>query len=648
VSAVLGTAGHVDHGKTTLCRHLTGIDTDRLIEEKARGISIELGFAWLDLPATPGGTPARVAVVDVPGHERFVRQMIAGAAGIDLVLLVVAADEGVMPQTREHLDICQLLGVSAGGIVITKRDLVEPDWLELVREDVREAVSDTFLAGAPVWTYAAGDARDAAGLVEGIAQVVADLASRSATLGRSVDRPAKLSVDRVFTMRGFGTVVTGTSAAGRFRTGEPVVVLPSGKEARIRGLEMHGATVPEIGPGVRCAVNLQGVEVGDIERGDVLSTPGGLRPTSMFEASFRALGRLEDPIPDRARVLCHIGTSQVQATLAFASATELPPGEAAAAQIRLDHPIAILPGEPFVVRGFQVLRGYGKTLGGGRAWMPSLKRMRGRGEDHRALVSSFLDAEPHDQVLAAIRHAEDQGLPRRHLGSLLPLELGGIAGVVERLLADGSAVDAGQVLYSREVVDRLVERAGHILDDLHEKAPARAGIPIDELRTRVRASLPPELFQVVVTRGSASAVLTTQGDLVHRPGFEPRRSPAQEVTLQAVRDALREGALTPPRVQDLPELLGKPAEAIQEALDFLVADGHAVRVSKELAFASRPLEDLETRLRSHLQAHETIDTAGFKDLTGASRKWTIPLGEHFDQKRVTLRVGDLRRLRSRE
>ncbi len=640
VRAVIGTAGHVDHGKTTLVTHLTGIDTDRLKEEKERGISIELGFAWMPLPS--GG---RAAVVDVPGHERFVKQMIAGAAGIDLVLLVVAADEGVMPQTREHLDICELLGVRAGAVIVTKTDLVDEEWLELVEDDIAESVRGTFLERAPMARYCAGDdsARDAVRAL--IEELLVDHVGAAAATSRSPDRPFKLSVDRVFTMRGFGTVLTGTTASGSLSNGDQVQLQPSGVRARVRGLQVHGASVDRVGPGLRTAINVQGLEHTAAHRGDVLVRAGDLPPTSMFDATFRALSRLEEPVPDRTRALIHVGTAQIEGTLAWVGADLALPGEWTPVQVRLDQPVTVLPGEPFVVRGFTVLPGYGKTLGGGRVLSPVARRHRRRDVGEAALIEALAGDDVSAMLREITRFAEQRGVARERLRELLPAEMSTIASAVDQLTASGEITQAGPTLYHRTVLDALGARALEVLGEYHQQQPARPGILPEELRTRLRSTLSSELLARVVEGLVASAVVKTVGDTLALPGFSPRRSPGQLAACEAVLRCLQGGGLSPTRAQDLPEELDLTPAAVDEALDLLLMDGAVVRVNQHLFYSAEHIARLEDELRAFLRAHGTIETGQFKELTGASRKWTIPLQEYFDRTRLTLRVGDARRLR---
>ena len=640
ISAVIGTAGHVDHGKTTLVHHLTGMETDRLAEEKVRGISIELGFAWLDLT-----DDTRVALIDVPGHERFVRQMIAGAAGIDLVLLVVAADEGVMPQTREHLDICELLGVKAGGIVLTKTDLVEPDWLELVIDDVKESVQGTFLEGAPVMTYSAMIPESVTEVREGVAALLAKTEADGLLASRSQDRPFKLSIDRTFTMKGFGTVVTGTSSAGTLSVGDPVAVLPDGPTGRVRGLQVHGEVTDDVGPGVRVAVNLQGVEHTEVHRGQVLTQPGTVDVVSMFDGTFHALSRLEAPIPNRTRVLVHVGTAQIEGTLAWVGDEVALPGERTGVQVRLDSPLPILPGEPFVARGFTVLAGYGKTLGGGIALTPALRRHRRRDQARRPLIETLRQGDVLASLRAIVTYEGFTGVPLSTLPCRLPFERRAIEDAADTLTLNKEIVVADRDLYAWEVVTALADKAAQWVSEYHDNNPAWPGILTAELRTRIRADLSPELLHHVITYAIERSLLEQRGEVLALPSFTARRSAAQQTACDQVMAVLDSGALTPERIANLPEVTGLANARVDEALELLSAAGEAVRVSKELFYASTHLNALKTRLIAYLETHEQIDTTGFKELTGASRKWTMPLGEYFDKIQLTVRVGNDRRLR---
>ncbi|HYQ80873.1 MAG TPA: selenocysteine-specific translation elongation factor, partial [Anaeromyxobacteraceae bacterium] len=450
---VVGTAGHIDHGKTALVKALTGIDTDRLAEEKRRGITIELGFAHL---ALPDGTVA--GVVDVPGHERFVRAMAAGAGGIDLVVLVVAADEGVMPQTREHLDICRLLGVPRGLVAVTKSDLLPelgPDWLPLLTQEIQAAVRGTFLEGAPVVPCSARSGEGLPRLLEAIAALAREVPERPA------DGPLFLPVDRAFTLKGFGTVVTGTLLSGAVAEGEAVALVPGPPGAaplRVRSVQVHGRPAPRALAGQRTAVNLPGVEAGAIARGQVLTHPGVVPATSMLDAEVTLLGAAPQPLKHRARLLLHVGTTQVPGTVALLQGELLAPGATGLAQIRLGEPVAALPGQRFILRGFRALEGRGKTIGGGRVLaLAPRRRRRGRAADVdqlRVLAGGDDDA----RLQAVLQMAGPAGLAAEALPGRVALPPRAVAAALERLGARGRVL-----LFDRE---RRAFVAGEVAEQL--------------------------------------------------------------------------------------------------------------------------------------------------------------------------------------
>ncbi|MEE2779674.1 MAG: selenocysteine-specific translation elongation factor [Myxococcota bacterium] len=638
---VLGTAGHVDHGKSTLVRDLTGMETDRLEEEQSRGISIELGFAWCDVPEV-----GRVAFVDVPGHERFVRRMIAGAAGIDGVIFVVAADEGVMPQTREHLDICELLGVSDGLVVLTKTDLVDAEWLELVTDDLASTLEGTFLADAPVATFAHGD--DEA--IERVRGAVTDLSRRAhqrraGQESQRRDRPFKLSVDRVFTMRGFGTVVTGTSQTGVISVGEPVQLLPGGETARVRGLQHHGEDTDEGGPGTRLAVNLQGLDRDAVRRGEVLTTEDGVPVVSMFDARIRIRGHLREAPSSGARVLVHVGTAQIEGTLTWIGEPPVMPMAPGYVQLRLDQPQPVIPGESFVLRGFDASPDHGRTIGGGVVLTPALRRHRRSDAGRLQLLTALTTEGIEGQISALVERRGEEGVFRSDLPQLLARGRGDLERVAESLIGNGTLILGAGLLLHESAVTVLAERAQKLLADFHQRRPAHGGMGAEELRTRVRASLDPEVFSAVLAWMADRSRVRVSAGVVALGDFTPRRSPGQRAACGAVLEALTSATATPPRLKDLPETLALAQGDAEEAVQLLIQDGSLTRINQDLAYASSVLSELAERLESYLLENEWIDTSAFKELTGASRKWSIPLLEHFDRVRLTVRVGDRRRLR---
>ncbi len=641
---VVGTAGHIDHGKTSLVRALTGIDTDRLREEKRRGITIELGFAHL---ALPDGTVA--GVVDVPGHERFVRSMAAGAGGIDLVVLVVAADEGVMPQTREHLDICRLLGVPRGLVAVTKSDLLPalgPGWLALLEQDVREVTRGTFLEDAP-FVPVSSATRD------GLDRLVAELARLAAEVPeRPADGPAFLPIDRAFSMKGFGTIVTGTLLSGELREGDEAALLPPAHGVgalRVRSLQVHGAATPRALAGQRTAVNLPGVEPAAIRRGQALVHPGVVPASSVLDVELSLLAAAPRPLRHRARLLLHVGTAQVPATVALLDRGELAPGATAFAQLRLGAPAAALPGQRFILRGFAVLEGRGKTLGGGRILaVATPKRRRGRPEALRQLeVLARGDGEA--RVAAVLELAGPAGLDGAALVGRTGLSPRAVAAALERLGAKG-----GAVLFDRErrawvagsVAEDLSARLVRAVDAFHAEKPLAAGIGREELRGRLPAVVDPRLFQRLLAQLADRGALVVEGDHVRRRGHAAASAGgAGGAKKDRLADVLAKGGLTPPRLSELPAAVGASAEDVHALLKLLAAEGRAVRVSSELWFDAAALAALRQRLVAFLRERKAITTQEFKDLVGATRKHVIPLAEHFDEEKVTLRVGEKRVLR---
>jgi selenocysteine-specific elongation factor len=640
---VVGTAGHIDHGKTALVKALTGTDTDRLREEKRRGITIELGFAHL---ALPDGTVA--GVVDVPGHERFVRAMAAGAGGVDLVVLVVAADEGVMPQTREHLDICRLLGVPRGVVAVTKCDLLPElgaEWLPLLEEEVRAATRGTFLEGAPIVPVSARTG-------EGLDRLVAEIARLAAEVPeRPSDGPLFLPVDRAFSMKGFGTVVTGTLLSGAVAEGdhaELVPLAPGTGGLRVRSVQVHGKAAPRALAGQRTAVNLPGVEPHAIARGQVLVHEGAVPPGTMLDAEVTLLAAAPRAMKHRAKLLLHVGTAQVPAQVALLDRAELAPGATAFAQLRLSAPVAALPGQRFILRGFAVLEGRGKTVGGGRvlAILPR-RRRRGRPEETAGL-EALARGDAGARLAAVLAMAGPAGLPEAALPGRTALAPKAVAAALERLSTKGEAV-----LFDREhrawvagpVARALSERLVAAVGAFHGEKPLAAGEGKEELRGALPPVVDPRLFARLLATLVEKGALAVEGDHVRLPTHHAAVAGAGSALKEKVAGALARGALTPPWLAELPAAVGAPAAAVQAVLKLLVAESRAVRVSAELYFDAAAIAGLRERLVALLRARHELTTQEFKDLVGATRKHVIPLAEYFDREKVTLRIGDKRVLR---
>jgi len=641
---VLGTAGHIDHGKTALVRALTGIDTDRLAEEKRRGITIELGFAHL---ALPGGDVA--GVVDVPGHERFVRSMAAGAGGIDLVVLVIAADEGVMPQTREHLDICRLLGVPRGLTAVTKSDLLPElgaEWLPLLEGEIRAATRGTFLEDAPIVPCSARTG-------EGLEALKAAIAERARGLPeRPADGPLFLPIDRAFTLRGFGTVVTGTLLSGALAAEEHVALLPAppgGPELRVRSLQVHGQATARALAGQRTAVNLPGVEAAAISRGQVLCRPGELPASRLLDVELQLLAAAPRGLRHRARLLLHVGTAQVEAAVSLLDRPELPPGGTALAQLRLDEPVAALPGQRFILRGFAAIEGRGRTVAGGRVLaIAARRRRRGRPEELvqlQALAGSDADA----RLAALLAQAGPAGLSEAQLLGRAALSPRAVQAGLERLGARGAAVlfdRERRTFASGEVVKALSEKLRAAVAAFHKAKPLAAGMGKAELRGRLPPVADARLFQRILGQLVEKGILLLEGELVRLPEHRAAGGGGAGAELKGrLAGALARAGLTPPALAELPAALSASAGDVQAVVKLLAAEGAIVRVSPELYFDAGAVAGLQTRLTAWLREKREMSTQEFKELVGATRKHVIPLAEYFDRQKVTLRVGEKRVLR---
>ena len=642
---IVGTAGHIDHGKTTLTRALTGIDTDRLKEEKQRGISIELGFAPLDLP-----DGRRVGLVDVPGHERFVHHMIAGASGIDIVLMIIAADEGVMPQTREHLAICELLGVARGLVVVTKADLVEEDWLELVQEDLRDQLSDTFLRDAPILTFGAGweDRRDA--FREELLRTLAELAPDAPRPGG--DRPLLLPIDRVFSIKGFGTVVTGTVVSGSLAVGDALEVLPDRLPVKVRTLEVHNARAERSEVGTRTALNLADGDMARISRGMVLARPGAVEPTRRIVMRLKAVPNLSEPAKTRFSALFHVGTTYVEAEVRLLDRDRLGPGEEALAALHTRQPVVILPGMHAVIRGFSEVADFGKTLGGGPILLPVIPRARPENIVALGRLSSEDGAE---RVTAAALLADPRGIRRRALSAWVDLDPAPLAVAAERAVdgedlvllpgtGGGSSAAAEDVLLHREHERSLLERVSARIGVYHGANPRRPAMPREELRSQVHGIEDPRVFHALCDLWVATKDLAGDDRALRLPEFQLRLDDRFLGLTGSVEAQLAAAGVTPPTLGELRAAF--PGADLEDALAHLVKEGRLVRVTGDLIFHADAVEGVRSKVVRHLETEGTITTQQFKEITGLTRKYLIPLAEHFDATRLTVRTSDsARRLR---
>ncbi len=621
---VVGTAGHVDHGKSTLVTALTGIQPDRLKEEQAREMTIELGFAWLTLP--DGET---VGIVDVPGHRDFIENMLAGVGGIDAVLFVVAADEGVMPQTREHLAILDLLQVQGGVVVLTKADLIDdPDWLDLVEMDVRAAVQGTVLDGAPVVRVSARTGAGLDALKSALAACLADRPPRP-DLGR-----ARLPVDRVFTMPGFGTVVTGTLQDGRLNVGDDVEVLPPGLRGRVRGLQTHKRKEDSAIPGSRTAVNISGVDVEQVRRGNVLALPGRYQPTRRVDVHFRLLAHASAPLRHSQEVKFFVGAAEVLARARLLGCEELKPGEQGWLQLEMADPVVVVRGDRYILRRPSP----GETLGGGVVVDPQPKRRHKRFDT--ALLErleALRQGTPADVLYQA---ALALGIaPRAEVLARSRLGADAAAAALDELLAGGLLVRLGSddLMAPAPLWAAESERAAREVRQYHAAYPLRKGIPREELKSRLK--LASRVFTAALRAWTAAGLLAETGPLVALPGHIVRFSPAQQAQVDALLGRFAAAPYAPPTVKECQSALG------EEAYTALVESGRLVQVSPEIVFRAEDYEDILARVRAYLTAQPTLTLAELRDLLNTSRKYVQAFLEYLDSAGITQREGDARRLR---
>jgi selenocysteine-specific elongation factor len=641
-SIIVGTAGHIDHGKTTLVRALTGVDADRLPEEKRRGITIDLGFAELSLG------DVGVGFVDVPGHERFVKNMLAGAHGIDAVALVIAADEGVMPQTREHFDISKLLGVSHGLVVITKVDIVDGELLELVRADAAELVAGSFLEHAPV---VAVSAKSGAGLEElkaRLREVAAQVPARSSL---SV---ARLPVDRAFTMRGFGAVVTGTLVAGEIAEGDEMELLPAQTRVRVRGLQVHGRATPRAVAGQRTAINLGGVDAASIERGMTLAPAGRLGATQIIDAELEVLPNAPRALRSRARVRVHLGAAEVLARVqVLEEAGEIEPGERGFAQLRLESPVAALPDERFIIRSYSPQR----TIAGGRVLDAYASKHRGRARmDARARLVALTQSDVAARVALYVEAAGDAGLRRADLAARTGWRDETLDAATKEAVARGALLEAEGVYVGRKIFANFIEAARASVEAHHKREPLQRGLARETLRERLFAHVPPEVFRAVLAGAEQAGALVSERDIVRAGSHTLALSGADAELRTRLEQIYLEAALAAPTFEDA---LARAAAATATAangkgitreharkiLQLLIDSGALVRVTGDLLFHRDALARLVETLQEYAARHEPerlIDVAAFKDLANVSRKYAIPLLEYLDRARITRRAGDRR------
>jgi len=616
MSFVLGTAGHVDHGKSVLVKALTGIDPDRLQEEKERGLTIDLGFAWLDLPSGRS-----VGIVDVPGHEHFIKNMLAGAGGIDVALLVIAADEGVMPQTKEHLAILDLLQIDKGIAVITKKDIVDEELLELVTLEVSEVLAGTTLAEAPT---VAISALTGEGLPELVSTI--DMILDSAIPKKDIGRP-RLHIDRVFTMSGFGTVVTGTLADGSLSKGQEIAILPRGLTARIRGLQSHKQKIDTALPGNRVAVNLSGVATSQLTRGDVVTTPGWLTPTRAFDVKLRLLPSVPHPLPHNANITFHHGATEVLGKVRLLDRDKLEPGETTWAQLLLTQPIAAIKDDRFIIRSPQ------DTLGGGQIVGSRAKRHRRfRPDVIEGLVARESGTAEHI-ILAVIQEEEPVELEK--LIALCNLPRGEAEAAIKMLSNQKKVVILGEMelLFSAQGWEKLEKQSRLAVQKYHQQFPLRHGPSKEELRGKLKT--PTKLFPYVLEQLIRNGALIDAGPMVRLPEHTPQPTTKQQAEAEAFLGRLAHNPYLP-SLDPIPE---------PDLLNLLIEQHSVVKVSDDVIFLTSTYDRMIEEIITHIKSHGKVTVAEVRDLFHTSRKYALALMEYLDAKKITRRIGDERVLR---
>ena len=618
---VIGTAGHVDHGKSALVRALSGIDPDRWEEEKARGLTIDLGFAWTTLPSG-----REVSIVDVPGHERFIKNMLAGVGGINLALLVVAADEGVMPQTREHLDILDLLDLREGVVALTKSDLVDEEWLELVADEVRELLAETSLADAPIVPCSAlsGDGLDP--LRETLDAAVASLGEV-----RNIDRP-RLPIDRAFSISGFGTVVTGTLIDGPLRVGDSVVVEPAGLSGRIRGLQSHEQSIETAEPGARTAANLGGIGAAELRRGMVLTAPGWLHPAQAVDVRLRVVKRLPRALRHNTTLTLHVGAAEVEARVRLLEGDALEPGGRSWAQLRLAEPIAAARGDHFVLRSGDA------TLAGGRIVDTRPRRHHRNDASTLEALQRLLDGSPDDTLLTMLQRHEP--IAWAALRDRLQLADADAQAALRRQLEAGAvvALDDGESTDSTTLASdagyaALQQRSRRIAAEFVERQPLSGGIPREDLRSRL--GLPPRAFAVLERQLLQTETLAAADGLLDLPGRTPDLSDDAQAQIESLLARLREQGVRPDVAPDIDPSL----------LQYLEARGEIVRLNQGVLLLRGVYDEMVAQTRALLAETERATLAEIRDQIGTSRKIAQSFLEETDRRRITRRIGDHRILR---
>ena len=630
---ILGTAGHIDHGKTSLVKALTGIETDRLKEEKERGITIELGFAFLDLP---GGQ--HIGIVDMPGHEKFVKNMVAGSSGIDVVAMVIAADEGVMPQTREHMEICHLMGVEHGLVALTKTDMVDEDLLELALEDVKEFVVGTFLEDKPIIPVSSTTGQG----LEEFSATLEDICRKLPE--RKFSSIFRLPVDRVFSMKGFGTVITGTLTSGSISVGDDIVVYPKKVTSKVRGIQVHSEGVENAGAGTRTAINFQGLDKDTVDRGDILSTPGTLMESFMLDARFHLLKSYPKPIKTRTRVRFHSGTSEILGYLVLIDREELPPGDEAFVQFRLEEPVCCIKDDRYVIRSYSPVR----TIGGGSILNPVSRKHRTRDKNIIKGLEDLLLEDDESTISFFLSLEGASGLSFSKLRVMTNIPDKKLVSTLQKMMARQEVIllDKEKQLYLHgPFIDDFKDKALQKIGQYHEKNPLKEGMPTQELKSKFQYIEDPKFFNLLFTKLAKDGQIVVDKNLVRLSEFKVALQVDQHAIKEKILSIYRSSGLTPPFFRTICDDNDIDKKNGADVLAILIDEKQIIKTKDDLYFDAGEIEKLENRLIDYLKENTSISTPEFKDMISVSRKFVIPLIEYFDSINLTIRVGDTRQLR---
>lgn len=636
---VLGTAGHVDHGKTSFVKALTGIDTDRLKEEKKRGITIELGFAFLDLPCGH-----RLGIVDVPGHEKFVKNMVAGVTGMDILAFIIAADEGIMPQTREHFEICSLLGVSQGIIIITKKDMVEEEWLEMVEEEVREFCQGSFLEDSPILHVSSTTGEGLEEVRQELDLIVSQQSFQEAF------GPFRLPVDRIFAMKGFGAVITGTSISGRASVGEELQLYPTPRTAKIRGVQIHSEAVEVVEAGHRTAINLQGVETLEVKKGMVAATPGSLLPTYMLDCKLMFLSSNVKKLKHRARVRVHIGTTEIMGRVSLLDRDKLEPGETAGVQLLLEEPVAVWPNDRYVIRSYSPVI----TIGGGEVLgnqsIKKRKRLTDKDrESNTEAIAVLEDGTLEEKILLFLNESGSAGLTFDEIAVRVGLFGKHLKKVINEPLSAKKMVvvdSTVQRYLSFPEAQKIILSIEELLERYHKENPLKDGLSKEELRTETGKRLDQKVFSYCLNELIRKNKVVQDGSVI--------RLSTHQVALKADEEKLqkdlvgwyeKKGLSTATVKETLLHFQDYPEKLVKEVLSLLLREEILVKVSETLYFHKASMEQLIAQVVQFMKSEGEIDAPRFKEMTGLTRKFSIPILEYFDRVKLTYRVGDKRILR---